>query len=54
MYTFRDYYHNEVNLSFNDHPFSKKPKHVWVICRHKDKWLLTKHKERGLEFPGGR
>src|SRR5699024_3078007 len=54
MYTFRDYYHNEVNLSFNDHPFSKKPKHVWVICRHKDKWLLTKHKERGLEFPGGK
>lgn len=37
-----------------DHPFSKSPKHVWIICKYKDKWLLTKHKERGLEFPGGK
>ncbi|WP_249871144.1 RNA deprotection pyrophosphohydrolase [Oceanobacillus saliphilus] len=54
MITFRDYYNNEVNLSFDDHPFSKYPKHVWVICKYKEKWLLTKHKERGLEFPGGK
>ncbi|WP_337018549.1 RNA deprotection pyrophosphohydrolase [Oceanobacillus massiliensis] len=54
MITFRDYYNNEVRLSFDDHPFSKDPRHVWVICRHKGKWLLTKHKERGLEFPGGK
>src|SRR5699024_2819575 len=45
---------NEVTLSFADHPFSKQPKHVWTICKYKDKWLLTKHKERGLEFPGGK
>lgn len=51
---FKDYYKNEVQLSFEDHPFSKSPKHVWVICRYKGKWLLTKHKERGLEFPGGK
>lgn len=51
---FRDYYNNEVRLSFNDHPFSTSPKHVWVICKHNNKWLLTKHKERGLEFPGGK
>lgn len=51
---FRDYYNNEVKLSFKDHPFSKQPKHVFVICRYKDKWLLTKHKDRGLEFPGGK
>ncbi|WP_067725647.1 RNA deprotection pyrophosphohydrolase [Oceanobacillus damuensis] len=54
MITFRDYYNNEVKLSFQDHPFSQNPKNVWVICRHKGQWLLTKHKERGLEFPGGK
>jgi|SRR5690625_1289258 len=51
---FIDYYKNEVTLSFADHPFSKQPKHVWVICLYKNEWLLTKHKERGLEFPGGK
>src|SRR5690625_3804916 len=54
MKTFIDYYKNKVTLSFADHPFSSEPKHVWVICKYKDKWLLTKHKERGLEFPGGK
>ncbi|GAB3800549.1 RNA deprotection pyrophosphohydrolase [Virgibacillus kimchii] len=54
MFTFTDYYNNQVKLSFEDHPFSKEPKHVWVICRYKNKWLLTNHKERGLEFPGGK
>ncbi len=54
LITFRDYYNNEVKLSFDDHPFSEDPRHVWVICRYKGKWLLTKHRERGLEFPGGK
>ncbi|MCM3164591.1 RNA deprotection pyrophosphohydrolase [Metabacillus litoralis] len=54
MYRFIDYYHNEVVLSFEDHPFSKDPKHVWVVCRHQDQWLLTKHSDRGFEFPGGK
>lgn len=54
MHVFNDYYSNKVKLSFEDHPFSKTPKHVWVICRYKDKWLLTKHRERGFEFPGGK
>ncbi|WP_404459538.1 RNA deprotection pyrophosphohydrolase [Oceanobacillus kapialis] len=54
MFTFKDYYNNEVKLSFQHHPFSEDPRHVWVICKYKDKWLLTKHKERGLEFPGGK
>lgn len=54
MYTFNDYYKNEVTLSFQDHQFSQSPKHVWVICQYKDQWLLTKHKDRGLEFPGGK
>jgi 8-oxo-dGTP diphosphatase len=54
MYRFIDYYHNEVHLSFEDHPFSTNPKHVWVVCRYKDRWLLTKHSDRGYEFPGGK
>ncbi len=54
MYTFHDYYNNEVKLSFTHHPFSSTPKHVWVIARYHDQWLLTKHKDRGLEFPGGK
>lgn len=54
MYVFRDYYNNEVKLSFEKNPFSEEPMHVLVICRYQDKWLLTKHKTRGLEFPGGK
>src|SRR5690625_3198724 len=53
-YTFTDFYNNEVRLSFANHPFSKNPKHVWVICKYKDQWLLTQHRSRGLEFPGGK
>lgn len=54
VYTFTDFYQNEVKLSFEKEPFSKDPKHVWIICRYKDQWLLTAHRSRGLEFPGGK
>ncbi|WP_416827775.1 RNA deprotection pyrophosphohydrolase [Ectobacillus polymachus] len=54
MYIFKDYYQNTVELSFDDCPFSQTPKHVWVICRYHDKWLLTQHLRRGYEFPGGK
>ncbi|SDC47198.1 8-oxo-dGTP diphosphatase [Pelagirhabdus alkalitolerans] len=54
MYVFKDYYQNEVMLSFEVDPFSSHPKHVFVICRYHGKWLLTRHKTRGLEFPGGK
>ncbi|QOR65963.1 nucleoside triphosphatase YtkD [Cytobacillus suaedae] len=54
MIVFQDMYLNEVNLSFTNNPFSMDPRHVWVICRHNDQWLLTDHSERGLEFPGGK
>ena len=54
MLTFLDYYQNEVKLSFQEQPFSKTPKHVWIICKYKDQWLLTEHRSRGLEFPGGK
>jgi len=54
MLTFTDYYHNQVELSFTYYPFSDTPLHVWVVARYGDKWVLTKHKQRGLEFPGGK
>lgn len=54
MMKFKDYYGNEVQLSFDHLPFSANPKHVWVICRYQGKWLLTIHKKRGIEFPGGK
>ncbi len=54
MLTFIDHYNNEVFLSFEEHPFSDKPKHVWVISRFENMWLLTAHSRRGLEFPGGK
>ncbi|WP_409297087.1 RNA deprotection pyrophosphohydrolase [Peribacillus sp. SCS-26] len=31
-----------------------RARHVWVVCTYRGKWVLTKHKERGLEFPGGK
>lgn len=52
--TFTDYYHNQVTLSFKDHPYSLFPKHVWVICQFEGQWLLTEHSRRGIEFPGGK
>lgn len=53
-YIFTDFYQNKVHLSFDKEPFSKSPKHVWIICRYEGKWLLTHHRTRGLEFPGGK
>ncbi|SFP53090.1 RNA deprotection pyrophosphohydrolase [Salibacterium halotolerans] len=53
-FTFRDYYNNEVELSYSKEPFSSRPGHVWVICRYDKQWLLTCHPRRGLEFPGGK
>jgi 8-oxo-dGTP diphosphatase len=43
-----------VILDFKQHVFEEESKHVIVICRFQDKWLLTSHKERGWEFPGGK
>ncbi|MDG5787815.1 nucleoside triphosphatase YtkD [Evansella sp. AB-P1] len=51
---FTDFYNNLVSFSTADHPFSKSPKHVWVISQYLGNWLLTIHPSRGLEFPGGK
>ncbi|MCD8503438.1 MAG: nucleoside triphosphatase YtkD [Bacillaceae bacterium] len=54
LYSFRDYYANKVDFSYDRFPFSKHPRHVWIICRLNDDWLMTKHSSRGIEFPGGK
>lgn len=43
-----------MSFSFEDHPYSKEPKHVWVVAWFKGSWLLTLHPSRGIEFPGGK
>ncbi|MCQ6274460.1 nucleoside triphosphatase YtkD [Bacillus sp. V3B] len=54
MDTFYDENGGSVKLTFLSDSFSKQANHVFVICRYKDQWLLTKHKIRGWEFPGGK
>jgi 8-oxo-dGTP diphosphatase len=44
----------KVELIFMKKSFQQESHHVLVICRYKNKWLLTQHKKRGLEFPGGK
>lgn len=45
---------NKVELSFSPNSFKEETRHVLVICQNGNDWILTKHKERGLEFPGGK
>ncbi|WHX99686.1 RNA deprotection pyrophosphohydrolase [Neobacillus sp. DY30] len=54
MKSFLDRLGNKVELSFSSNAFEQKAKHVFVICKYLDDWLLTKHSVRGLEFPGGK
>lgn len=44
----------ECELSFQKGSFPQPCSHVLVICKFDGQWVLTKHKERGLEFPGGK
>ena len=41
-------------LSFEPDAFDLESRHVLVIARWQDRWLLTDDKKRGLEFPGGK
>lgn len=54
IYSFIDFYKNNVEFTYDMNFFSDGPKHVWVICRFRNQWLLTRHLERGIEFPGGK
>ena len=51
---FLDQNGNQIELSFSRGSFGEAARHVLVICQYEDKWLLTKHRVRGLEFPGGK
>ena len=44
----------QVRIVFGDSVLSSEVRHVWVVCRYRGKWLLTKHRKRGIEFPGGK
>jgi 8-oxo-dGTP diphosphatase len=54
MEKFTDVKGAEVTLAFQENAFDQEPKHILVICRYQNEWLLTHHKQRGLEFPGGK
>jgi len=54
MKSFYDQNGYEVLLSFSQSAFPVPPKHVLVLCRYDNSWLLTNHPKRGLEFPGGK
>lgn len=54
MHTFMDKNGFSVNMTFERGAFRESPTHVFVICRYREGWLLTKHRKRGLEFPGGK
>lgn len=43
-----------LRTSFSKGSFSVPASHVLVIASYNNQWLLTRHKERGLEFPGGK
>lgn len=51
---FRDHFGAQVLLSFGENKFGTVVKHVLILSKYKNGWVLTKHKERGLEFPGGK
>jgi 8-oxo-dGTP diphosphatase len=54
MEMFRDRLGAQVLLSFGENKFGVAVKHVLILSKYKNGWVLTKHKKRGLEFPGGK
>ncbi|MEI4769198.1 NUDIX domain-containing protein [Psychrobacillus sp. FJAT-51614] len=54
MISFLDLNGNRVELSFEKDTFSIEARHVLVIAKHQNNWLLTLHPKRGIEFPGGK
>ncbi|MEK5331671.1 MULTISPECIES: NUDIX domain-containing protein [unclassified Lysinibacillus] len=54
MFSFTDLNGFQVDLSFTRGEFEVEPKHVLIFLKHKNKWLCTIHKRRGVEVPGGK
>ncbi|AXH99652.1 NUDIX domain-containing protein [Sporosarcina sp. PTS2304] len=54
MLKFEDLNGANVELTFGHNPHNIESRHVLVVMKHGDRWLLTKHRIRGVEFPGGK
>ncbi|WP_153730917.1 NUDIX hydrolase [Sporosarcina obsidiansis] len=54
MLKFEDLNGANVELSFGPNQHDIEARHVLVVIKHLDRWLLTKHRIRGIEFPGGK
>lgn len=54
MISYKDMNGFKVDLTFEKEMFKLEINHVLVVLKHEGKWLLTKHKVRGVEFPGGK
>lgn len=54
MLKFEDLQGANVELTFGPNQHNIESRHVLVVIKHDDHWLLTKHRIRGIEFPGGK
>lgn len=54
MHIFNDVEGGRVELTFGPNRYGMAARHVLLILKYEDKWLLTKHRTRGIEFPGGK
>ncbi len=54
MYVFTDLQGERVELTFGRNPYEMPARHVLLLLKNNGKWLLTKHRTRGIEFPGGK
>lgn len=54
MLKFEDLKGANVELTFGPNQHRIESRHVLVVIKHNDRWLLTKHRIRGIEFPGGK
>ncbi|ARJ38186.1 hypothetical protein SporoP8_04305 [Sporosarcina ureae] len=54
MLKFEDLQGAHVELTFGPNLHQIESRHVLVIIKHDNRWLLTKHRIRGIEFPGGK
>lgn len=54
MIEFTDLLGTRVELTFDLQQPMIAPRHVLLLLRKDDQWLLTKHQTRGIEFPGGK
>ncbi len=54
MMTYEDLKGAIVDLTFGPNEYGIEARHVLLIARDRERWLLTKHRQRGIEFPGGK